>query len=222
MPWDEVWESLFRECEWGKYPSEPLIRFVARNFYQASDRSQVRLLEVGCGPGANLWYMAREGFSVYGIDGSRTAVDRAYDRLNRECPGWHGELVRGDFATLPFPGDFFDGVIDHEAVYCCSFDVSRRVYAEIWRTLKPGGKLFSRTFATGCVGEGTGEPCGHNAWRASVGPLAGKGVSRFTNSDEIESLFDPLLITSLELHTYTIDKRRAEVREWMIEASKSK
>jgi tRNA G46 methylase TrmB len=50
--------------EWGKYPPEHVIRFVARNFYRVPDRKYVHLLEVGCGPGANVWFMAREGFAV--------------------------------------------------------------------------------------------------------------------------------------------------------------
>ena len=62
--WNKVWEKVFRENEWGKYPSESLIRFVARNFYKADDRFAVKILEVGCGTGANLWYMLREGFSA--------------------------------------------------------------------------------------------------------------------------------------------------------------
>ena len=37
------------------------------------DRRSVRLLEVGCGPGGNVWYMAREGYQVSG-DGSAVAM----------------------------------------------------------------------------------------------------------------------------------------------------
>jgi len=70
--WDQVWESVFKQQEWGKYPGESLIKFVARNFYK-NDRKRVSLLEIGCGPGANIWFMAREGFNVTGIDGSQIA-----------------------------------------------------------------------------------------------------------------------------------------------------
>ncbi len=56
----------------------------AQNFYNASDRKAIKILEVGCGPGANLWFMAREGFSVYGIDGSEHAIELARRRLDSE------------------------------------------------------------------------------------------------------------------------------------------
>jgi hypothetical protein len=52
--WDPLWEQIFNTREWGKYPPEHAVRFVARNFYRVPYRKQVRLLEVGCGPGANL------------------------------------------------------------------------------------------------------------------------------------------------------------------------
>ena len=105
MSWDPVWENVFRSQAWGKYPGEDLIRFVARNFYGVPDRSAIRLLEVGCGPGANLWFMAREGFTVYGIDGSQTAIDQARARLDAECPGWKGQLWCGDMGKIPAKTD---------------------------------------------------------------------------------------------------------------------
>lgn len=218
--WDPVWEDIFASREWGKYPSEDLIRFVARNFYQAADRSSVRLLEVGCGPGANLWYLAREGFSFAGIDGSRTAIDKAASRLDAECPGWRarGELKVGDIASLPYDPASFDGVIDNEALYCNSFDVTCDIYVDIARVLKAGGRQYSRTFATGSWGDGTGEPIGHRAWRCTEGPLAGKGVSRFTAEEDIPVLLAPFELDTLEMLSWTVDSRRQQVREWVITA----
>src|SRR3990172_1416727 len=176
MSWENVWEEVFRTHDWGKYPAEDLIRFVARSFYRAHNRGDVRILELGCGTGANLWFMAREGFAVYGIEGSRTAVGQARRRLDDECPGWVGEIICGDFSSpLPFEDGFFDGVVDNEAIYCNPFEVSKAIYTEGHRVLKAGGKLFSRTFATGSYGYGTGQQVGHNAFVVSEGPMLGKG-----------------------------------------------
>ena len=63
--WYPVWK-VFVGQTWGKYPGEDLIRFIARNFYSRQIRRDTRILEVGCGPGANLWFLAREGFSFAG------------------------------------------------------------------------------------------------------------------------------------------------------------
>lgn len=45
---DDMWEQVHSEMEWGKYPSEEVIRFVARNYYK-KDRENVNLLDFGCG-----------------------------------------------------------------------------------------------------------------------------------------------------------------------------
>ena len=220
MTFDPVWDEIFRTQAWGKYPGEDLIRFVAQNFYQVPERSTVKILEVGCGPGANLWYMAREGFSVYGVDGSATAITRARTRLDSECPGWNGELKVGDIARLDFADGVFDAVIDNEAVYANSFESSVKIYDELARVCKPCGKLFSRTFAKGCWGDGTGISSGRNAWISSEGPLKDKGLSRFTEFSEIPELIRGFEIRETELLTKTMENRSREVREWLIVGEK--
>jgi len=218
MAWDPVWEEVFRSQAWGKYPGEDLIRFVARNFYRTQNRKAVRLLEVGCGPGANLWYLAREGFGFCGIDGSATAIEQACARLDAECPGWrdYGEMHVGDIGHLPFSADSFDAVIDNEAISCNPFEPSQAIYAEMARVCKPAGKLFSRTFAQGSWGDGTGEQAGHHAWRCGEGPLVGKGLVRFTTLEEIPALVQGFAITSVERLAWTVEARAHEVAEWII------
>lgn len=216
MAWDEVWEDVFSQQEWGKYPSEEVVRFVARNFYKVPDRKSVKILDLGCGPGAQLWYLAREGFSIYGIDGSKTAIEKARERLDQECPGWTGELKVGDITTLPFSDSFFDAVIDNEVIYANSLEDSRRIYTELARVCKVGGKLYSRTFATGCWGDQTGQKVGHNAYLVSEGPMFNKGLTRFTEYGEIHQLATGFQINEIDLLVRTVDSRQHEIKEWII------
>jgi len=62
-------------CERGmraqrSYPNVALIQFVAANYFSLpqEDRCQLKILEIGCGSGANLWMLAKEGFDAYGLD----------------------------------------------------------------------------------------------------------------------------------------------------------
>lgn len=48
----------------GGYPSEQIICFAARNYYE-EDRKQVKILDFGCGGGSHTWYLVREGFDAY-------------------------------------------------------------------------------------------------------------------------------------------------------------
>jgi SAM-dependent methyltransferase len=221
MVWDPIWEEVFMNKEWGRYPSEDLIRFVARNFYKCHPRDEVRFLEVGCGPGANLWYLAREGFNVFGLDGSKKAIELAEKRLSNEYPDWKGKLKVGDIKNLPFEGDFFDAIIDNEAIYANSFDDSILIYKDISRVLKKGGKLYSRTFAKGSWGDETGKNVGKNAWNVSEGPTYNNGYSRFTSLEDLEILLSDFHILEAELITRSYENRQKKVKEWMIIAEKT-
>jgi SAM-dependent methyltransferase len=220
MAWDTIWDDIFRTNAWGKYPSEDLIRFIARNFYGAPDRSAVKMLEVGCGPGANLWFLAREGFSVFGIDGSPHAITAAQKRLDAECLGWSGQLRVGDICELPYDTDSFDATIDNEAIYANCLDDSINIYAELYRVTKPGGKLYTRMFATGCTGENTGQQVEEKTWIVSEGPLLGRGLTRFTELSEIKQLLGLFRICSIELTTRTEQNRTQQVSEWIVVGEK--
>ena len=160
--------------------------------------------------------MAREGFTVYGIDSSKTAISQAEEHLNRECPGWSGELGIGDIIVLPFNDEFFDAVVDFEAISCNSCDDAKFIYGVLARVTKIGGKLFSQTFATGCWGDRTGKKVGHNAWFVSEGTLLNKGYARFTDYNDINELTSGFSITEAELVTRTMNGMRHEVKEWII------
>lgn len=141
MSWDKTWEEIFRSKEWGKYPSEGLVRFIARSYYKVPQRNDIKFLDLGCGTGANAWFLAREGFDVYAIDGSKTAIKIAKERFQNE--NLKAEFKAGDFIKLDYPNGFFDCVIDIAALQHNKPEYIKIVLDEVYRVLKPGGKLFS-------------------------------------------------------------------------------
>ena len=100
MSWNPVWEDIHASREWGRYPPEELIRFVARNYYDHYPRNEIRFLDVGCGIGSATWYLCREGFTVSALDGAPTAVDKLRERLHSE--GLTADVRVGDAAALPY------------------------------------------------------------------------------------------------------------------------
>jgi SAM-dependent methyltransferase len=219
MSWDPVWESIFSSRPWGRYPAEPLIRFVARHFYDL-DRKDIHILELGCGPGANLWFCAREGFSVYGVDGSSSGIEICRCRLDLEVPDWQGELHLGDVTSLPFSSDRFDAIIDNECICCLSWEDAKAAYLEAHRVLRKNGRLFVRTFADGSAGQATGQPAGRNACYCTEGPLRDKGLARFTSRDDIAELLPSELfaLDSLEQMQWSVEDMRLWVKEWLIDS----
>ena len=110
--WNKGWDKVFKQNEWGKYPDMSVVRFVANNFYKKKERKKVSILEIGCGTGANLGFIAKEGFNCFGIDGSRVAINIAKNKLKREK--LKSELKIGDIKKLPYKKNTFDCVIDNK------------------------------------------------------------------------------------------------------------
>lgn len=219
MAWDPVWEDVYRTRAWGQYPGEDVIRFTKRHFGAAPDRAAVRILEVGSGAGANLWFLAREGFCAHGIEGSATAVTLTTDRLDRECPSWRdagGSVKTGDFAHLDYPDGYFDAVIDVVALCYSSFEDAASTYRELARVTRPGGRLFSRTFARRCWGEGSGEPAGRQMWRCAEGPLAGLGATRFTAEEDVPHMLSGWTLERIERASQTEGDRAHEIRHLLL------
>lgn len=226
MSRDALWEEVFSTRAWGRYPPEDLIRFCAQRFYARQSRSDVKLLEIGFGTGANLWYLAREGFSVHGLEGSEAGAAQALQRLDTELPNWNrGEANRlrvGDMCdTLPWSDNHFDAVIDNDAVTCVNHDSACHVYAQMHRVVRPGGWLYVRTPAAGTWGDCTGEAHGHNAWRCTEGPFSGTGIVRFASEEDLVALFAPWNVLQIEQVSRTLENRSKTHVEWVIIARKA-
>ena len=59
MSWNSNWEEVFKNKEWGRYPAEELVRFIARNYFKYKNRDIIKVLDLGCGIGSNLWFLAK-------------------------------------------------------------------------------------------------------------------------------------------------------------------
>jgi len=215
MVWDEKWEKVFQTEEWGKYPPECLIRFIAGNYYN-KDRKTVKILEIGCGTGTNLWYMARERFDVYGIEGSKTAVERAIKRIESE--GLSANIIQGDILSLPFEKEYFDAVIDSDCLYCNSADDTNIVLSEVKRVLKKDGLFFSRTPTDKMYFGKSFDTVGDMEYKnISDGPLKGKGLARLMNLDRIKSMYGKYIkILSIDKEEHTRDNGNILVSKWVI------
>jgi SAM-dependent methyltransferase len=212
--WDPVWEKIFQNQEWGKYPGENLIQFIARNFYK-KERKNISLLEIGCGTGANIWYMTREGFNVTGIDGSETAILKSSERLKKEQ--LDARLVVGDVIKLPFDKPEFDGIIDCECLCCNNEANTSIILSEISRLLKNTGLFYSRTFSKEMFIGGNHNKNEYEFNSVSEGPLSGKGFVRLIDEEKIQSLYARFFkILSIDKLEYTQNNGGQKISEYII------
>ncbi len=216
--WDPIWETVFKDNEWGKYPGENLIQFIARNFYKR-ERENISLLEIGCGPGANIWFMARERFNVVGIDGSETAISKAKERLQQE--NLNAQLVVGDIVKMPFDDNLFDGIIDNECLYANNEQNTLLILSEISRLLKSNGLFYSRSFSEDMF---IGSRLQNDAFEFSnitEGPLSGKGFVRLMDKNKIQTLYSKYFnIISIDKLEYTQYNGSQKTSEYIIVCQK--
>lgn len=216
----DYWENIFAQRAWGAYPPEELVRFIARNFRAVPDRAQIRVLEIGCGPGPNIWFLAREGYAVAGIDGSPTAIRQAEARLRAE--GLQAaDLKVGDFASLPWPDGSFDAVVDVAALYANTMPTIRATVAEIARVLKPGGLFFGKMFADQTTGSRSGvmiEP--GTVSKPTSGPCAGNEVAHFFSREELHGLFAGFDELGIDQVHRTDGHGAIQIFEWLASARK--
>ncbi|HTF89953.1 MAG TPA: class I SAM-dependent methyltransferase [Planctomycetota bacterium] len=144
---DQTWERdiYARGKQMNRWPFDAVVSFLFRHAPKNRPRSQVRVLEVGCGTGNNLWCAAREGFDTTGIDGSPTAIERARELLAAE--DLKADLHVVDFTKLPFPDASFDLAIDRCALSCVGRSAAQRALGELARVLKPSGRLFFNPYS---------------------------------------------------------------------------
>ena len=198
--WDPIWEDIYSTREWGKYPPEELVRFVARNFYASPDRSKVKMLDLGCGTGAATWYVAREGFGAFGIDGSLAGIEIAQKRFQAE--GLVGEFLVGDISSLPYADASFDAAIDIASIQHNEPDAVQKIVDETRRVLKPGGTFFGMLIA---------ESQSLANW---------PGMIHYFTIDELEQLFAEFSELNIE-YVIRTEKNRSQVQKfWIVEAMK--
>jgi ubiquinone/menaquinone biosynthesis C-methylase UbiE len=127
------------------YPNEELLRFFGTYYFSLSpeQRARLRVLEVGCGSGANLWMIAREGFEAHGIDLSPQALELCKVMLKK----WQtsATLKQGDMTSLPYDDAYLHALVDVFSSYCMPDKDFHRFLDEAARVLAPGGRFFSYT-----------------------------------------------------------------------------
>lgn len=211
MTWDPSWERIFASRDWGKYPPEELVRFVARNFYSVPNRSDIKLLEIGCGTGANVWFVAREGFSVCGVDGSKSAIDKARRRLAADGLTAQLEVADlGELGTVLPNSVHWHGLID----VCClqhnSPEDALRIFKQASSLLTPGAKVFSML-----ISEQSKDQKDINRDR-----FKDLGFVHFFTLDEVHDLFADLIDLNIEYSLRTQNGMRDLYKHWIVTGTK--
>jgi SAM-dependent methyltransferase len=189
VSYDKKWDELYGDRLFPRSPYDFVMSFVYRRAPKERKRSDIHVMEVGCGAGNNLWFAALEGFRVSGIDGSTDAIAEAKRRLSES--GLVGDLQVADYTSLPFPDGTFDLVIDRGALTCTGTRSMHIAIGEIHRVLRPGGYFLFNPISDTDTSYRAGQPGPDDVTvDITAGDFQGVGQIRFVSRREIDSFLD--------------------------------
>lgn len=209
------------------YPNEELVRFIGESFFdlEKNKRENIRILELGCGSGANLWMIARENFDAYGIDISETGLKLCAKMLNKwECKA---TIKLANMLDLPYLSNSFDAVVDVLSLEHLPFSKHGTVYAEVMRVLKPEGKLFSyqlgeKSFSFKHGGGRVIERFTVDAINNPEAPFAGNGLTCFPNEKAVQDILNRSGFQNVNIENVlkTYRNRKINIQFLVIKAQK--
>ncbi|MGP8132534.1 MAG: class I SAM-dependent methyltransferase [Thermoplasmata archaeon] len=97
------------------------------------------VLDVGCGAGSNVLFLAERGYAAHGIDLSPGAVAAARSRA--ALARLTVDVQEGDALALRFPDGSLDALVDNGCFHTLAFSRRERYAKEVHRVLRPEGRF---------------------------------------------------------------------------------
>lgn len=199
------WESKIysKGLMMNNYPYDLVVSLIAKSFFSIprQKRKKIKMLDLGCGSGNHAKFMAENGFEVYGIDGSSTAIKHCREKL--KSLGLKGDFIQGDFLDLPYLDNFFDCALDRESLYANKFAVIKKAIEQVYQKLKIGGLficfMYNNYHPDIMFGKKI-EPNSYNNFKIGRG-FHNTGTVHFTNLKEIKVLFNKFRVKNVMRHT---------------------
>ena len=132
----EQWINLHKQKRHQpRYPHQLVVSFVLRTFKQGG-----AILDLGCGAGRHLKFLAENGFEAYGCDYSSSGIQASQELLASANLKANFEIASVD--NLPYDDEFFDGLICFGVLYYNDKQSIQKAAGEIFRVLKKGSKAL--------------------------------------------------------------------------------
>lgn len=195
----ENWDRVYREARHRSvWPWSHVVTLVNRHVPEF--RSGIRVLELGCGAGANIRFFVENGAEFWGIEGSESMVVQ----LRLAFPELADRLICADFTHPVEIEGSFDLVLDRGSITHNSTAAVVRTMDLVHDYLRPGGWFIGTDwFGTGsdeyCNGTPTDDPYVRDDFED--GPFADVGVTHFFDREHVEQMLGPLDLVALYRRT---------------------
>ncbi|MEE8282726.1 MAG: class I SAM-dependent methyltransferase [candidate division NC10 bacterium] len=134
------------ETPWPRLKPTPAVVRLARRLRRERGRAQV--LDVGCGEGRHMIYLAKEGHRAVGVDYEALALRKASTRREARPVRSRLTFVLADAFRLPFREGSFDALLDCGCFHHVKKADWSRYLSGLGALLKPGGYLHLTAFST--------------------------------------------------------------------------
>lgn len=131
------WEMVEKDDKYWNTPA-PEVYNLAIKWKESGFKS---FLDIGCGYGRNLIYMAKQGFEVSAFDLSEYAVENTKEKAKQQNIKIK-EIFVSDMLKTPFGDESFDCMLAMNVISHTDTKGFKQILNEIKRLLKPGGEVY--------------------------------------------------------------------------------
>jgi SAM-dependent methyltransferase len=196
MGFSKEWDDQYRaNAHMSIWPWSDLVSYVLR--YAPPKSASCKVLELGCGAGANIPFFRHLDVDYYAIEGSEFIVRKLWGTF----PDYKSRIATGDFTQdIPFDGPF-DLVVDRASLTHATTSGIQNALKMIRVRMNPGGMYIGIDwFSTMHSDSGTGSPREdeHTRVDATEGQFAGLGVVHFSDQEHLIDLFSGFRMQIME------------------------
>ena len=221
MTFSNKWDTCYKNKthSMNNWPFSDLVSYVMR--FSKPGKSKIRVLELGCGSGANIPFFLSLNAEYFGIDGSKTIIRK----LKKKNPMLKNNIVVGDFTKeLPFQKKF-DLIVDRASINHNPTNGIKKCLDLVHQKLKTNGKFIGIDwFSTRDIGYKSGRKTNDIFTKSYVGGRY-YGVSKihFNNEKHLLNLLKNFKILCLDEKIYKsiIPIENKTIAVWNVVAQKS-
>jgi SAM-dependent methyltransferase len=195
MSFSAEWDQRYKEnTHLSIWPWSDLVSLVRRHCRQLEG---ARVLELGCGAGANIPFFQSLGVQYHAMEGSGSMVRRLRDRFPALAP----TIAAADFTAEQVFAPGFDLIVDRASLTHNSTSAIENSLRLTWKALKPGAYFIGVDWFSTKYSEferGDEDVDKYTRTNYADGPFAGVGRVHFSDLAHLRALFSRFEVILIE------------------------
>ncbi|RMF93765.1 MAG: class I SAM-dependent methyltransferase, partial [Candidatus Schekmanbacteria bacterium] len=188
---NKIWNETFSTGAYSLNTPDKLVMEYTKKL-----QSGENALDIGCGLGRHIPILSQKWRKTYALDISEKAIENAKKYIKNSMV----LVSKGNMLYLPFKDNTFNFILAWRVIHIGTISECRKTISEIYRVLKPGGRLFASIRSINNTLYHLGMKNGEKVEEGSF-ILKEKGVENaiyhFFAKDEIEREFSKFTIENL-------------------------